>query len=51
VAVVGKLEKKMGKRQLYTKGETIQKHRLHRIEKQTNRTRKPTSWDRKILRV
>jgi hypothetical protein len=35
VAVFGKLSKNIGKRQLYTKGETlhktIQKHRKHKI--------------------
>ena len=30
---------KIGKKQLYTKGEKIQKHRIHKIE---NKTRKQT---------
>jgi len=37
VAVVGKIKKKIGKRQLFIKGETIsntiQKHRTHKIKK------------------
>jgi hypothetical protein len=44
VAVVGKLVKKKGKRQLYTKGETIHKtiqHRIHKTEtKQTKQENK-----------
>jgi hypothetical protein len=44
---------KTGKRQLYTKGETlhkiIQKLRIHKTENEQRR--KQTSWDRKILKV
>jgi len=38
----------VGKRQLYTEGETIQKHRIHKIESNTYKTRKTNL--KKILR-
>ena len=53
VAVVGKLVQKIGKRQLYTKEETIhktiQKHRIHKIEN-TYKTNKKTNIPR-ILKI
>jgi len=46
VTAVGKLVQKIGKRQLYTKGETIhkrtQKHRMHKIENKHTEQEKRT---------